>query len=66
MKWSDLKLRPKILGITTVLLLVIFALLSGLIYQTEKISIEKEIQERMKSHLDDLHQILTDHRNNFV
>jgi len=61
MKWSDLKLRPKILGITTVLLLVIFALLSGLIYQTEKISIEKEIQERMKSHLDDLHQILTDH-----
>jgi methyl-accepting chemotaxis protein len=56
-----MKLKTKIYIATFSSLVVIFSLLGIVIYQTQKHALAREVDERMKSHLDDFITILSDH-----
>ncbi len=61
MKLGNLKIKVKIIGIASILIIVIFSFLGTYIYQTQKKEIKNEANERMLSHLEDLYLILKNH-----
>ena len=58
-----MKLKVRIYLITIILLIIIFSVLGIVIFQTQKKSINREVEERMLIHLNDLATILEDHVN---
>lgn len=58
-----MNLRRKIYTITFFLLVGTFSILGFAIYNIEKNSFNNEIDERMNSHLDDFHTLLSNHVN---
>jgi uncharacterized membrane protein len=56
-----MKLKTKIYIATFLSLVVIFSSLGIVIFQTQKHALAREVDERMKSHLDDFITILSDH-----
>lgn len=63
MNYSNLKLKTKFNIAAIAVLIGIFAALGLVIYQTEKRDITADIDERMRSHLDDLYTLLKDEVN---
>lgn len=58
-----MKLKTKIYSASLIILIVVFSILGGVIYQIEKSSINKQVDERMKSHITDFTTILSNHIN---
>lgn len=58
-----MKLRARIYFSTISALIVIFVFLGLTIYQTQKKALDREVEERMISHLNDFYTILDDHVN---
>jgi methyl-accepting chemotaxis protein len=56
-----MKLKTRIYLTTCVLLIFVFAILGMVIYQTQRNALNKEVDERMSNHLNDLHSLLADH-----
>jgi hypothetical protein len=63
MNYSNLKLKTKFNIAAIAVLFGIFATLGLVIYQTEKRDITADIDDRMRSHLDDLYTLLNDQVN---
>jgi len=63
MNYRDLKLKAKFNIAAIAVLIGIFATLGLVIYQMQRKDITHEIDERMRSHLDDLYTLLQDHVN---
>lgn len=58
-----MKLKTKIYLLSITILIVIFSVLGSVIYTTQKKALESDLDERMRSHLDDFYTILNDHVN---
>ncbi len=63
MNYSNLRLKTKFNIAAIAVLFGIFATLGLVIYQTEKRDITADIDDRMRSHLDDLYTLLNDQVN---